>query len=85
MSSIGGHNAECHSVTAERFKITHAIFHPCDVLVVHTTTAPFASGFVEVLERVELFVHALSMAANGGKVKRWWTLYSLSSSVIASM
>ena len=70
MSSIGGHYAECHSVTAERLEITHTIFHPCDVLIVHTTTAPFASGFVEVLERVELFVHALSMAANGGKVKR---------------
>ena len=70
MSSIGRHYAECHSVATERLEITHTIFHPCDVLIVHTTTAPFVTTFTVVLERVELFVHALSMAANGGKVKR---------------
>ena len=69
-SSDSGHYAECHTVVRCTTQIIQTILDILLCLVVDTTTAPFTSRFVEVLERVGLFVHALSMAANGAKVKR---------------
>ena len=69
-SSDSRHNAECHTVVRRTTQIIQTILNILLCVVVDTTTAPFTSRFVEVLERVELFVHAFSMAQDGAKVKR---------------
>jgi len=69
-SSGGGHNAECHSVTAQDAIVSHLVLHRRKEARGETSITPFTRAFSEPLELVECFVvHAFSMAHNQAKVK----------------
>jgi len=69
-SSGSGHNAECHSITAQNAIVSHLILHRRKEARGKTSIAPLTRALSEPLELVECFVvHALSMAHNRAKVK----------------
>jgi len=69
-SSGGGHNAECHSITAQNAIVSHLVLHRRKEARGKASITPFARALSEPLEFVSrLFVHALSMAHNQAKVK----------------
>jgi hypothetical protein len=80
-SSDGGHNAECHSVTAQDAIVSHLVLHRRKEARGETSITPLTRALSEPLETVGcLFVHALSMAHNRSVWGRWWTLTALACS-----
>jgi len=74
-SSGGGHNAECHSVTAQDAIVPHPILNRRKEAGRAASITPFASALSEPLQLVSrLFDHAFSMAHNRAKVKGLWTV-----------
>ena len=69
-SSDGGHNAECHSVTAQDAIVSHLILHRRKEARGKASITPLTRALSEPLEAVgRLFDHAFSMAHNQAKVK----------------
>jgi len=69
-SSDGGHNAECHSVTAQDAIVPHPILNRRKEAGRAASIAPLTRALGEPLQFVSrLFDHAFSMAHNRTKVK----------------